>query len=161
MNDVRRSACKLVLGLLAPIGFCSCSAHLPAAQPLTPVAVTERPAAHPRTATAAARLVTASWYGPGLAGHRTTSGEIFNPRHLTAASKTLPMGSVVKITNPGNGNSVNVRINDRGPFVPGRALDLSRHAAERLGILHKGVAAVRMSVRSTPQASSASTPRHP
>ena len=86
----------------------------------------------------------ASWYGPGLAGRKTTSGEIFNPRALTAASRALPIGSVVKVTNPQNGKSVSVRINDRGPFVPGRSLDLSRRAAEKLGIIHMGVASVKV-----------------
>jgi len=56
--------------------------------------------------------VKASWYGPGLTGQKTTSGEVYNPRALTAASKTLPIGSVVKVTNPENGKSVNVRINE-------------------------------------------------
>jgi peptidoglycan lytic transglycosylase len=87
----------------------------------------------------------ASWYGPGLAGQKTTSGEPYNPEALTAASKTLPLGSVVKVTNPENGKSVKVRINDRGPFVPGRSLDLSKRAAERIGIVHRGVARVKVS----------------
>ena len=86
----------------------------------------------------------ASWYGPGLAGRKTTSGEAYNPQALTAASKTLPIGSVVKVTNPQNGKSVNVRINDRGPFVRGRSLDLSQRAAEKIGVIHKGVARVKV-----------------
>ena len=93
----------------------------------------------------------ASWYGPGLTGQKTTSGEVYNPRALTAASKTLPIGSVVKVTNPENGKSVNVRINDRGPFVPGRSLDLSQRAAEKIGVIHKGVARVKVSRPATPQ----------
>jgi rare lipoprotein A len=102
-------------------------------------------------------LVKASWYGPGLAGRKTTSGEIFNPRALTAASKALPIGSVVKVTNPQNGKSVSVRINDRGPFVLGRSLDLSRRAAEKLGILHMGVASVKVTKTSS-QADISSAP---
>lgn len=94
--------------------------------------------------TPAAKLVKASWYGHELAGHRTSSGEIYNPNRLTAASKTLPLGSVVKVSNPENGRSVRVRINDRGPFVPGRSLDLSRRAATKLGILKKGVTRVKI-----------------
>jgi rare lipoprotein A (peptidoglycan hydrolase) len=89
-------------------------------------------------------LVKASWYGPGLAGRRTSSGERFNPNQLTAASKTLPIGSVVRVTNVANGRSVNVRINDRGPFVRGRSLDLSRSAAQKIGMTHKGVARVKV-----------------
>ena len=84
-----------------------------------------------------------------MAGRKTTSGEIFNPRALTAASRALPIGSVVKVTNPQNGKSVSVRINDRGPFVPGRSLDLSRRAAEKLGIIHMGVASVKVTKTSS------------
>lgn len=93
----------------------------------------------------------ASWYGPGLTGQKTSSGEVYNPRALTAASKTLPIGSVVKVTNPENGKSVNVRINDRGPFVPGRSLDLSQRAAEKIGVIRKGVARVKVSRAATPE----------
>ncbi len=63
---------------------------------------------------------------------------------MTAASKTLPIGTVVKVTNPENGRTVKVRINDRGPYVRGRSLDLSHRAAQKLGITHKGVARVKV-----------------
>jgi rare lipoprotein A len=89
-------------------------------------------------------VVKASWYRPGFAGRRTSSGERFNPDQLTAASKTLPIGSVVRVTNVENGRSVNVRINDRGPYVRGRSLDLSRRAAQKIGMTHKGVARVKV-----------------
>jgi len=88
------------------------------------------------------RIVRASYYGAGFSGHKTASGERFNPNGMTAASKTLPMGSVVQVTNPENGRSVNVRINDRGPYVRGRSLDLSRGAARKIGL--KGVARVQV-----------------
>jgi rare lipoprotein A len=87
-----------------------------------------------------------------LAGRKTSSGERFNPRALTAASKTLPIGSVISVTNPRTGKSVKVRINDRGPFVPGRSLDLSRRAAEKIGIIHEGVAAVKITTTTSSQA---------
>jgi hypothetical protein len=90
------------------------------------------------------RVVTASWYGSEFAGRHTASGERFNPNEMTAASKTLPIGSVVRVTNPKNGKSVVVRINDRGPYVRGRSIDLSRSAAQKLGIAHKGVARVKI-----------------
>jgi len=93
---------------------------------------------------ASGHIVKTSWYGPGFAGRRTSSGERFNPNQLTAASKTLPIGSVVRVTNVENGRSVNVRINDRGPYVRGRGLDLSRRAAQKIGITRKGVARVRI-----------------
>src|ERR1700688_570844 len=91
------------------------------------------------------RLEVASWYGPGFVGHVTSDGEIYDPNELTAASKTLPIGSRVRVTNPDNGRSVVVRINDRGPYVRGRSLDLSRDAARRIGMTHEGVCHVRIS----------------
>jgi rare lipoprotein A len=86
----------------------------------------------------------ASWYGPGFNGRLTTTGERFNENAMTAASKTLPLGSHVVVTNPQNGRSVEVRINDRGPHVRGRTLDLSKRAAQKLGITKKGVARVEV-----------------
>jgi rare lipoprotein A (peptidoglycan hydrolase) len=90
------------------------------------------------------RMEVASWYGPGFQGHATSTGERFNENAMTAASKTLPLGSHVRVTNPRNGRSVVVRINDRGPYVHGRSIDLSKAAAERLGIKDKGVAPVEV-----------------
>jgi len=86
----------------------------------------------------------ASHYGPGLAGNPTASGEIFNPRKLTAAHRTLPLGSRVRVINPRNGQSVVVRINDRGPFVAGRVIDLSTAAARRIGLMQQGVGRVEL-----------------
>jgi len=86
----------------------------------------------------------ASWYGPGFNGHITSTGERYNENALTAASKTLPLGSRVMVTNPENGRSVEVRINDRGPHVRGRSMDLSKRAAQKLGISRKGVARVQV-----------------
>jgi rare lipoprotein A (peptidoglycan hydrolase) len=90
------------------------------------------------------RMEVASWYGPGFQGHATSTGERFNENAMTAASKTLPLGTHVRVTNPRNGRSVVVRINDRGPYVHGRSIDLSKAAAERLGIKDKGVAPVEV-----------------
>jgi rare lipoprotein A len=86
----------------------------------------------------------ASWYGPGFHGKRTASGEIYNMYKLTAAHKTLPLGTYVKVINLENGKSVIVKINDRGPFVEGRIIDLSYAAAKKLGMLKKGVAKVKL-----------------
>lgn len=86
----------------------------------------------------------ASWYGPGFAGRRTANGEIFDPTQLTAAHRTLPFGTQVRVTNLANGLSVVVRINDRGPFRAGRIIDLSRAAAERLHMIGRGLATVRI-----------------
>lgn len=80
----------------------------------------------------------ASYYGRKFQGRRTASGERFDMNGLTAAHKTLPFGSLVRVTNPRSGKSVTVRINDRGPFVRGRAIDLSRRAADEIGIIARG-----------------------
>ncbi len=84
----------------------------------------------------------ASWYGPNFAGRQTANGEIFDPSQLTAAHKTLPFGSYIKVNNLDNGMSVTVRINDRGPFKPGRIIDLSRYAAEIIDMIGPGTARV-------------------
>jgi rare lipoprotein A len=76
----------------------------------------------------------ASWYGPGFHGKRTANGETFNTHALTAAHKTLPFGTKVRLTNERTGQSVVVRINDRGPYAHGRVIDLSKAAAETVGI---------------------------
>ncbi|AFY61271.1 septal ring lytic transglycosylase RlpA family protein [Synechococcus sp. PCC 6312] len=88
----------------------------------------------------------ASWYGPGFHGARTSSGERFDQYAMTAAHKTLPFGTMVRVTNLNNGRSVLVRINDRGPFTPGRVIDLSRGAAEVIGLVSSGVGSVRIEV---------------
>ncbi|MDZ4306278.1 septal ring lytic transglycosylase RlpA family protein [Allopontixanthobacter sp.] len=88
----------------------------------------------------------ASYYGKKFAGRRTASGEAFNPQHLTAAHKTLPFGTKVLVTNPRTGQSVTVRINDRGPYSHGRSIDLSRAAAEQIGIVARGHGTVEMAV---------------
>jgi rare lipoprotein A (peptidoglycan hydrolase) len=109
-------------------------------------------AARPRPSGAAqpTHVVTASWYGPGFAGRRTANGERFDPSRLTAASPTLPLGSKVLVTNLSNGRSVAVRINDCGPYYHGRQLDLSRQAANRLAMIHKGVSQVSVRVIAAP-----------
>jgi len=86
----------------------------------------------------------ASWYGPKFHGKFTANGEIYNQMALTAAHKKLSFGTLLKITNPKNGKSVIVRINDRGPYIEGRELDLSKGAAIELGMLEKGVARVKV-----------------
>lgn len=86
----------------------------------------------------------ASWYGAKHHGKKTASGERFDQHALTAAHRTLPFGTRVRVTNLNNDRSVVVRINDRGPHVLGRIIDVSRKAAERLGMLGSGVAPVRV-----------------
>ena len=87
---------------------------------------------------------TASWYGPGFHGKKTANGETYNQFAMTAAHKILPLGTRVRVTHLGSGKSVVVRVNDRGPFVDDRVIDLSRAAATRLGMMGAGTAAVRV-----------------
>ncbi len=86
----------------------------------------------------------ASWYGPGFHGKPTANGEIFDQNALTGAHRTLPLPSMVRVTNLDNGRSLKVRINDRGPFKNGRIIDLSRRAADLLGYRNRGTAKVRV-----------------
>jgi rare lipoprotein A len=86
----------------------------------------------------------ASFYGPGLNGQPTASGEKLDPRKLTAAHRTLPFGTCLKVVNMENGRSVEVRVNDRGPHVKGRVVDVSQAGAERLDLVKKGLARVRL-----------------
>lgn len=88
----------------------------------------------------------ASWYGPGFHGKRTASGEVYDMEAMTAAHRTLPFGTRVRVRNLDNGRSVDVRINDRGPHVRGRIIDLSRAAARHLAMLGPGTARVRVVV---------------
>jgi rare lipoprotein A len=88
----------------------------------------------------------ASWYGPGFHGRKTASGERFDQQKLTAAHMELPLGTKAVVTNLENGRSVEVEINDRGPYVPGRAIDLSKAAARELGMIEAGVAPVLVEV---------------
>lgn len=101
------------------------------------------------TATKRDEIVTeglASWYGQEFAGRTTANGEIFDPQMLTAAHRTLPFGTLVRVTNPRSGSSVVVRINDRGPFIEGRIIDLSYAAAAEVDMVEIGVTPVKIEV---------------
>lgn len=88
----------------------------------------------------------ASYYAGKFHGRRTANGEIFNMYKMTAAHKTLPLGTVVLVTNLANNRQVVVRINDRGPYIRGRIIDLSKGAAQRVGMIHSGVANVKVEI---------------
>lgn len=88
----------------------------------------------------------ASWYGPGFHGRKTATGQRYDPQDLTAAHRKLPLGTSATVTNLENGRQVEVEINDRGPYAGGREIDLSKAAAEKLGILDDGTAPVRIEV---------------
>lgn len=129
----------------------SCGTQQESSQPSSPPPAMEPPTSSlsipvaPRASAKRSTPVRASYQGGEYAGHRTASGEPYDPDALTAASRTLPIGSTVMVTNPATGQSVKVRINDRGgPGVHGRGLDLSKHAAEEIGMTKKGVARVKV-----------------
>lgn len=89
-------------------------------------------------------IMTASWYGPRFHGKSTANGEQYNQMALTAAHKSLPFGTILQVTNLRNGKTVIVRINDRGPYIEGRDLDLSKGTALTLGIISRGVVKVKV-----------------
>ncbi len=97
-----------------------------------------------RKAASIKQISRASWYGADFQGKRTASGRTFNPHRLTAAHRTIRLGSKVKVTELSTGRSVVVQITDRGPYLPGRDIDLSYAAARELGIVRRGVARVRL-----------------
>jgi len=145
---MRRSIGICVLIVMLTAGGCSLfrSAPPPAPAPLPPSPQVTPP-------TKGAIIGVASWYGPGFNGHRTANGEIYDQEDLTAASTVIPIGSYVMVTNLANGRSVEVRINDHGPYKKGRKIDLSHRAATILGITDMGTARVRMDVPSVPAGS--------
>jgi rare lipoprotein A len=110
---------------------------------------------HPFTADVQTQTGVASYYNDRHHGKKTASGEIYNNTKLTAAHRTLPFGTQVKVTNLSNGKSVTVRINDRGPYVKNRLIDLSKVAAREIGLIKMGVARVQIEY-TLPQAGSKS-----
>src|SRR5580658_6864517 len=136
----------LVLMGLTLVASCNTQQPPPPPQPMPAVAPPPPPPPPPPAQTKAPkpRGAVVSFQGEESAGRPTASGEPYDPDDMTAASKTYPIGSRVEVTNPKNGKSVIVRINDRGPHVRGRSLDLSKAAAEELGITDKGVAHLKI-----------------
>lgn len=93
----------------------------------------------------------ASWYGAPYHNRRGSNGEVYDMNAMTAAHRTLPLGSIVRVTNTPSGKSAVVRITDRGPFIEGRIIDLSQAAAKQIGLVQKGTGQVRIEVLKTPQ----------
>jgi rare lipoprotein A len=118
------------------------------------------PAYTPPPAPIRSVLGTASWYGPGFNGKPTATGEIYDQSELTAASNIFPLGARVVVTDLDDGRAVEVRINDRGPFVKGRKIDLSWGAARALGMVAPGTARVRMDLVQTVAADPAGHPQY-
>lgn len=130
MPKLLRSTAVLVL--LLALSACGTSGH----------SVLKEPYDSPSSASTGI----ASWYGPGFHGRQTASGARFDQNALTAAHRSLPFGTKVRVTNLSNGRSVVVTINDRGPFVGGRIIDLSKKAASKIGMVRQGTAKVRVEV---------------
>lgn len=113
---------------------------------LAPLLATDESAQAEHAKVVYAQKGKASWYGPGFHGRKTASGERFNQHALTAAHRRLPLGTRATVVNMANGKSIEVEINDRGPYVPGRILDVSKEVAERLGMRKAGTAPIRLIV---------------
>src|SRR6185436_16036572 len=125
-------------------GTCGCAVAPPAssaARPAEARSVSETPESRGRS-----QVGLASWYGEPHHGQPTASGEIFDMTRMTAAHRTLPLGTQLRVVNLQNGRVVRVRVNDRGPYVDGRILDLSREAARALDMEHSGLATVKLEV---------------
>jgi rare lipoprotein A len=133
------------IGLIVVVTLGGCSSLWQSSPPVIPL---PQPAPLPPISTTTGMVHTgiASWYGPGFHGKRTSNGEVYNQYDMTAAHPTLPLGSRVMVTNVKTNQAVEVRINDRGPFVGGRAIDLSYAAARTIGVYEPGTAAVQIEV---------------
>ncbi|MDH5640706.1 MAG: septal ring lytic transglycosylase RlpA family protein [Nitrospira sp.] len=127
----RRSHALPIVAVLACLSLGACS-WIPKGESALDVGIKERGIA--------------SWYGAQFHGRQAANGEIFNMEAMTAAHRTLPLGSMVRVVNLLNGKHVRVRINDRGPYVNGRILDLSRAAAVQLGMVDKGLSVIQLEV---------------
>ncbi len=136
---VLRAGWSAVLAAVMALAVAGCGR-----QAATLVSAPTGPQPYSQSVPAHPQVTVASWYGPGFAGRPTANGETYDQNALTAASRTLPLGSRVRVTNLANGESVIVRINDRGPYVKGRGIDLSHRAAEQIGLARRGGGAVRI-----------------
>jgi rare lipoprotein A len=126
---------------------------VPAPQPLPPSGVPSQPSGPPSAPAVAGAYIeegVASWYGNPFDGRRTSNGEIYDMHQFTAAHRTLPFGAVLRVTNLSNGMQTQVRVNDRGPFVANRVIDLSLSAAQAIAMVGPGTAHVRLEMISGP-----------
>lgn len=130
---------------LHPVPAAAAVVSAPVLEPVAPQNALPNPLPD-RAPEAAPKAVEASYYGKGFAGKPTANGETFNPESMTAAHRTLPFGTVVKVTNAATGKSVNVTINDRGPFHGNREIDLSMGAAREIGMIASGTAKVMLDI---------------
>lgn len=149
----------VVCGALLMVTGCAHRERVAAAPPPPPIAATPAPTPEPEAGSGEipkgrpiyTEVGVASWYGPPYNRRRAANGKIYDQNAVTAAHRTLPLGSLIRVTNLENGRSATMRVTDRGPFVPGRILDLSRGAAKELGMLRTGTAKVRIEVYASPK----------
>ena len=138
------------LAILLGLGLASCTGQPPEQPRLSRPPVMSRPAPSPPAFTPnedtphSVETGLASWYGPGFEGRQTANGEIFDSSQLTAAHRTMRLPSRARVTRLDTGDSIIVRVNDRGPYIEGRLIDLSHAAAEALGFTHDGLVEVRV-----------------
>jgi len=144
LDPALRTAMASLVAMAIGALFAGCAAQSPI--PTPSIAVSPAQPSSPPTSLEGI----ASWYGPGFHGHRTSSGAVYDQEDLTAASLLFPLGSHLLVTNLANDRSVEVTINDHGPYVKGRQIDLSHKAARLLGVIGPGTARVRMDVLATP-----------
>jgi rare lipoprotein A len=138
MSQRKQRVKLLISGAFAVIVLAACS--IPRPKVTIPIAPEVRPS----------QMGIASWYGPGFHGKATASGVIYDQNDLTAAHQTLPLGSRLLVTNLQNGNTIEVTVNDRGPFAKGRILDLSYAAGQALGMIVPGTIPVRLELIESP-----------
>jgi rare lipoprotein A len=141
---MRFSASLTASIIVAVLGSSAAFAQVPAPAEGTAAASATAPAA--AAAPAGVETGKIAWYGKKFAGHKTASGQHYNPNAMTMAHKSLPFGTKVKVTNPANGHSVVLRVNDRGPSQADRVGDVSYAAAKRLGMLKSGVIDAQLEV---------------
>jgi len=156
-REPSRFARLALLAALAAFVASGCRHGTYTAQPPAPAPIPSPPSAPPPPAERQPAIPgqyveegIASWYGVPFDGHRTSNGEIYDIRQFTAAHRTLPFGAMVRVTNLSNGMQTEVRINDRGPFVANRIIDLSQAAARAIAMVGTGTATVRLEVISGP-----------
>jgi rare lipoprotein A len=166
ITNTKRLIVILLITMLTVLSLTGCSKSSVAPAPFPEVAVKSLPEAIPRpyrvgqewyqpiaNAREFKQRGVASWYGKDFHGKKTSSGEIYNMYDMTAAHKILPLGTYVRVKNLKNNRVIDVRINDRGPFVPGRIIDLSYTAAKKLEIIGPGTATVEIVALGTPNSS--------
>ena len=148
-----KSLAKFIISTLAAVIVASCASNKPSTTIKAKSSTTKTSTSSSSSSSTKSGAVTkgkASYYADKFHGRKTASGEVYDKKKLTAAHRTYAFGTVVRVINKKNGKSVDVRINDRGPFSSGRIIDLSRAAAEKISMVNDGVVDVEVRVISVP-----------